>query len=352
MPMSAAYTGNPVCQQPTYRMALTAALPQLLKLDGRPVNPIEAMQYLAALHLHAFQPTQPPPPQLLLTHSCRDVGPASLTDSPLRCLGPAGANSSAMAPTLLQHPQQATQPTAISPTPFQQIQDLLAAGRAQTGEPGSLTGYSRGPGVPLTATQQQHPEMQRRQQQAPAPGMETLRADAEAEMQLAHLLEASPQLLGPLVKVLCSAEEGSPSGLGQQQQPAALQQPHSQASMPAAVPAPQLLAEPGSAEHPCGHHPAVAGSTSPASRHLTTSWAQTEPDGETAEQLRGRIARLQDEVEALTAEVEVLSQAAAQAQKEAAVAVRQAERQAQESQQQAEAAMQRACQELATAQVR
>jgi len=48
--------GNPVCRQPQYRLAIAAALPRLKLLDGQPVRPGEALQYLAALQLQAFQP--------------------------------------------------------------------------------------------------------------------------------------------------------------------------------------------------------------------------------------------------------------------------------------------------------
>lgn len=61
--------GNPICSLPSYRAAVAAALPQIEDLDGKvlseerhySVQSGEALQYMAALQLQAFQPPEPAP---------------------------------------------------------------------------------------------------------------------------------------------------------------------------------------------------------------------------------------------------------------------------------------------------
>lgn len=315
-----------MCQQPAYRVALTAALPQLQKLDGQQVNTAEAMQYLATLHLQAFQPMQPPQqPQLLLTEAAVDA--PSVAGSPVRCLGPARCNSvTPPQPAVVSHGRAA--PLSV------QVQQAMAAVRSPISC--ASPNHAAAGGVC-----REHHEPYFHQQQH-----DSCR-EADAEWQLAQLLEECPQLVQSLMKALRPAETelagaaagglGSP---GQRELPvpsglAAAEHACQPGSQPAAIAAEVVVAAP---------HPCASAST------------QTEADGRLVEQLQAKVASLRDEVEALNAELEVQGQAAAQRQREAAAAIgsaaTQAEQQVLAAQQAADAAVQQAQQELDTMQVR
>lgn len=308
-----------MCHQPAYRVAITAALPQLHLLDGRPINPAEAMQYLAALHLQAFQPAPP---------------------APLLLAGPAAVAAGASAATVL--PLQSAGHVAVGPppgdaaggtSPLQWVQEAPAAAAADwAGAKLSASGTSQlgssADGV-LEATVAASPPTQQQ-------GAVAVPVRGGPEGQLAQLLESCPQLVDSLLKAMRTVEQGACSELP--------------------TPAPQQAAQPPlGADHGT---PAEQGTTAspgtsgnPTLPQVSTTAAQTEACGAGVEQLQAQVARLQDEIEALNAELEVHGQAAARSQREAAAAVQRAEGQLLEAQKEAAAAVARAQQELAAAQV-
>ena len=309
--------GNPVCQQPQYRLAVAAALPHLKQLDGRPISPGEAMQYLAALQLQAFQPAALAGVARQLGQTPQAAGEGALPVAP--AAGGAGGAGGQHTAQLHAERQQSADGTSAAAT-VQRIQQALASFGSTAG-PSSLV--------------QQH------QQQA----QQERRGSGSPEEELHSLLRDCPQLAG----VISSA-------LQQVGQPASRRQPQD-------VAAGKPQADRNHHQQP-QHEPAV----------LRSSIAvQTEPAGEgsaavaaasaAAEQeQQQRVVALQDEVAALQAELEVQAQAAQRAQQDAAEVSQQSQRlvalaeQAAEqrvagAQQQAAAALEQANQELSGMQV-
>mgnify|MGYP001810258511 CR=1 FL=1 len=157
-----------MCRQPLYRPAVAAVLPHLKQLDGRPISPGEALQYLAALQLQAFQPQQP---QLAVS-----VVQQQRQQQPHQAQGTQGAQAPTAAACDAPRAGMAAGRCASS-EPLRRIQQVLA----------SLAGAA-GP----SNVQQQHDDAE---QDGSSP-----------EYELQELLQSCPQLAGTITSVLAKLQ--------------------------------------------------------------------------------------------------------------------------------------------------
>lgn len=295
-----------MCRQPQYRLAIAAALPRLKLLDGQPVSPGEALQYLAALQLQAFQPAPalPPPPapgqlqgQALGEQAPQQAQrPAVAAAAGRLCdSGQQESGQQTAAPPAEGQELQGAGPSA--PVPLQRIQRMIAAFAGRPAPDNCLQPH----GAPPSSQQQQAHQGEAEMSSAGGP-----------EHELLELLHSCPQLAGAIRK--------------------ALQQ----------VDAP---ASPAKSHHHHQHgHAACSGQPQPeedAQRQLerlpavlhTSTAAQTEPDVDATkqqEECQQQLAALQDEAQALQAELEVQALATQRAQQHAAASAQQAQQQAAE----------------------
>lgn len=299
-----------MCLQPQYRIAIAAALPRLKQLDGQPVSPGEALQYLAAMQLQAFQPARPASAAASVLHARQQrqgQGQQAGEQGDHEPAGAAACSSRAAGPGWQQADEAPAEAGGAEgpagEAPLQRIQQVLAsfAGRA---------GHNRLP----------QPEAQGASEQSHCSN-----GGASPEQELHKLLQSLPQLADVLSKTLAQVQaEGKP--VKQNQQPPA------QGPQGCTVQRTSSAAQTESAEAGSSHHAATASVQSGKE-----------------EELQLHVASLQDEIVALQAELEVQGQAAQRAQQEAAASLSQAQRQVAEAHRAAEASIEQARQAAAAA---
>ena len=172
-----------MCQQAMWRPALTAALPQLRRLDGRPVNAAEALQYQAAMQLQSFQPLVSPVLQLLPPPEQRQTAAVSLpvAPEPAADAAPTDADTACLLwPAGVAHCSLASLPAGN--------RDHLAVG----------AGHAAGPAADQPKLGSQLGV------RSTAPG-----AQGHPEQVLHHLLQACPQLAAALSAALSLQRHGA-----------------------------------------------------------------------------------------------------------------------------------------------
>lgn len=305
-----------MCSQAQLRLALAATLPHLRLLDGQPLSPGDAMQYLAALQLQAFHPAVDAPAVTAL--------PAPSSQGTGRRDGEHGvADSAVEAQARRKHPAAlAAQPvhtlaTNCEAEPLQRIRCVLAS-------------FAERPG-----REQQHEGQQRKMEQRPSHDADT--GSSSPEQNLWQLLESCPQLADIISRALLAVQP--PARL--RAQPAQQQRQQEEGQQILRGTAVPHMASATQTELGEESEEAVAGASAAA---LAAAKAQQE-------QLRQEAAALQAEVAALQAELEVQTQSAQRAAQQAAEAARAAEAGAAEARRDAGAAAERVKSELRCLQV-
>ena len=311
-----------MCHQPQYRLAVAAALPRLKQLDGCPISPGEAMQYLAALQLQAFQPAA-------LAGTSRQLVHGQQADE--------GAFPSASAAGGASG-QQTAQPCAEREQPVGGASAAVTVQRIQQ----VLASFAGTAGPTHLVQQQQQPRQQQQHLEC---------CDSSSPIEELHaLLRDCPQLAGVISTALQQA--GQQSSMRQPQDAAASKRPADE----------QQQQQQQRRHEPAVLYASIAVQTEPIGEGLAVVAAACEAAEQEQQQQQQRVAALQDEVAALQAELEVQSQAAKRAQQDAAAlaqrsqqqvagAEQAAEQRVADDRQQAAGALERANQELASMQV-